>query len=161
MHYKVLHKLHLSGEAPAALNARLVAADAGAGALLIPTHTVWDENWTVAGGRPTRKHVCTTNANNANRTIVLAEITLGQLINYLEREFPTVRRQQNEALFGITVQGNDAIGRYYTKLRKIARIADMGEPEFRRKFIGGLSRDNQVEIRLIGFNKEVEELLTK
>src|SRR5438046_3041986 len=35
----------------------------------------------------------------------------------------------------------------------------MGEPEFRRRFIGGLSPDNQVEIRRIGLNKPVEELL--
>jgi hypothetical protein len=50
----------------------------------------------------------------------LESITIGQLINYFEREFPTVRQQQQQALFGITVQGADTVGSYYTKLKKIA-----------------------------------------
>jgi hypothetical protein len=83
---------HLSAIAPAGLNARLTAAGAGAGALVIPAHTVFGEDWSVARGRPTHLPVCLPNANLANRTVVLESITIGQLINYFEREFPTVRQ---------------------------------------------------------------------
>jgi hypothetical protein len=68
----------------------------------------------------------------------LDSITIGQLIDYFEREFPTVRQQQQHALFGITVQRADTVGSYYTKLKKIARLANMGDDEFRRRFIGVL-----------------------
>ena len=83
---------HLSPTAPAGLNAQLVAADAGAGALVIPGHTVFNEDWTPAGGKPTSKVVCAPNANLPNRTVVLADITLGQLIDYFKGNYPTIRQ---------------------------------------------------------------------
>jgi hypothetical protein len=53
-----------------------------------------------------------------------------------------VRQQQQQALFGIIVQGANTVGSYYTKFKKIARLANMGDDEFRRRFIGGLTSDN-------------------
>jgi hypothetical protein len=129
---------HLSAIAPAGLDPRLTAAGAGTGALVVPAHTVFGEDWSVAGGRPTHLPICLPNANLANRTVVLDSITIGQLIDYFEREFPTVRQQQQQALFGITVQEADSVGSYYIKLKKIARLANMGDDEFHRRFIGVL-----------------------
>jgi hypothetical protein len=82
---------HLSAIASAELNAQLTTAGAGASALVVPAHTVFGEDWSVAGGRPTHLPECLPNTNLANRTVVLDSITIGQLINYFEREFPTVR----------------------------------------------------------------------
>ena len=87
-------------------------------------------------------------------------ITIGQLIDYFEREFPTARQQQQQALFGITVQGADSVGSYYTKLKKIARLANMGDDEFRRRFIGGLTSENQLEVRRMGLHKPINEILS-
>ncbi|CAI2195023.1 12210_t:CDS:1, partial [Funneliformis geosporum] len=44
-------------------------------------------------------------------------------------------------------QGSDSVGSYYTKLKRIARHANMGDDEFRRRFLGGLSPENQMEVR--------------
>jgi hypothetical protein len=66
-------------------------ADASAGALVIPEHTVFNEDWMPAEGKPTSKVLCAPNANLANRTVVLADITLGQLIDYFKGNYPTVR----------------------------------------------------------------------
>ena len=151
---------HLSHTAPAGLNAQLVAADAGAGALVIPGHTVFNEDWTPAGGKPTSKVVCAPNANLPNRTVVLADITLGQLIDYFKGNYPTVRQQYQQALFGITVQGSDSVGSYYTKLKKIARHANMGDDEFHRRFLGGLSPDNQMEVRRMGLSRPIDEIFS-
>ncbi|PKY57685.1 hypothetical protein RhiirA4_429167 [Rhizophagus irregularis] len=46
------------------------------GANFIPGHTVWDEDWTIAGGRPTDLAVSNPNANNGG-TIVAPGIRIG------------------------------------------------------------------------------------
>jgi hypothetical protein len=73
-----------------------VSCIAGIGALVVPAHTVFGENWSVAGGRLTHLPVCLPNANLANKTVVLDSITIGQLINYFERDFPTVSIYETE-----------------------------------------------------------------
>ncbi|CAI2193015.1 15652_t:CDS:1, partial [Funneliformis geosporum] len=52
-----------------------------------------------------------------------------------------------QALFGITVQGSNSVGSYYNKLKRIARHANMGDDKFHRRFLGGLSSGNQMEVR--------------
>jgi hypothetical protein len=128
--------------APAELDPRLTGTGVDNGVLIVPAHTAFGEDWSVAGSRPTHLPVCLPNANLANRTIVLDSITIRQLINYFEREFPTVRQQQQQALFGITVQRADTVGSYYTKLKKIARLANIGDDEFHCRFIGSFTSDN-------------------
>ncbi|CAG8610428.1 9287_t:CDS:2, partial [Funneliformis caledonium] len=54
-----------------------------------------------------------------------------------------------QALFGITVQKSDSVGSYYTKLKKIARHANIGDDEFRYRFLGELSPNNQMEVHQI------------
>ena len=104
--------------------------------------------------------MCTPNANLPNRTVVLADITLGQLIDYFKGNYPTVRQQYQQALFGITMQGSDSVDSYYTKLKKIARHANMGDDEFRRRFLGGLSPDNQMEVRRMGLSRPIDEIFS-
>ena len=64
-------------------------------------------------------------------------------------------------LFGLTVQGSDSVGRFYSKLCKIAMLAGIDEQQIRLQFIRGISPDNQLEIRRIGINRPVSELLTE
>ncbi len=59
---------------------------------MIPGHTVFNEDWKPAGSKPTSKVVCALNANLSNRTVVLADITLGQLIDYFKGNYPIVRQ---------------------------------------------------------------------
>ncbi|CAG8736582.1 15724_t:CDS:1, partial [Funneliformis caledonium] len=151
---------HLSPTVPAGLNAQLVTADAGVDALVISGHTVFNEDWTPAGGKLTSKVVCTPNANLPNRTVVLADITLEQLIDYFKENYPTVRQQYQQALFGITVQESDSVDSYYTKLKKIARHANMEDDEFRRKFLEGLSSDNQMEVHHMGLSRPIDEIFS-
>jgi hypothetical protein len=58
------------------------------------------------------------------------------------------------------VQGADTVGSYYTKLKKIARLANMGDDEFRRRFIGGLTSDNQLEVYRMELHKSINEILS-
>jgi hypothetical protein len=58
------------------------------------------------------------------------------------------------------VQGSDSVGSYYTKLKKIARHANMEDDEFRRRFLGGLSPENQMEARHMGLNKPIDEIFS-
>ncbi|CAI2168905.1 15070_t:CDS:2 [Funneliformis geosporum] len=39
------------------------------------------------------------------------------------------------------------MGFYYTKLKKIARYANMRDNEFHHRFLEGLSSENQIEAR--------------
>jgi hypothetical protein len=58
------------------------------------------------------------------------------------------------------VQGANTIGSYYTKLKKIARLANIGDDEFCYRFIGGLTSDNQLEMRHIGLYKPINKILS-
>ena len=49
---------------------------------------------------------------------------------------------------------------YYTKLKKIARHANMGDDEFRRRFLGGLSPDNQMEVHRMGLSRPIDEIFS-
>src|SRR6266498_2127856 len=99
------------------------------------------------GDKTTSNIVGVLNANLLNRTVVLTDITFGQLIDYFKGNYLTVRQQYQQALFGITVQGSDSVGSYYTKLKKIVRYANMRDDKFYHRFLGGLSPDNQIEVR--------------
>src|SRR5437763_920393 len=100
------------------------------------------------------------NANRPNRTVVLANITLRQLIDYFKGNYLTVRQQYQQALFGITVQGSDSVGSYYTKFKKIARHANMGDNEFYCRFLRELSSDNQMEVHHMGLSRPIDEIFS-
>ena len=58
------------------------------------------------------------------------------------------------------MQGNDSVGSYYTKLKKIARHVNMRDDEFRRRFLGGLFSDNQMEVRRMGLSRPIDEIFS-
>ena len=49
-------------------------------------------------------------------------------------------------LFGSTVQGSDSVGQFYSKLRKLTRLASIDEQQIQLRFIHGIFPDNQLEI---------------
>ena len=52
------------------------------------------------------------------------------------------------------------MGSYYTKLKKIARHANIGDDEFHRRFLGGLFSDNQMEVHRMGFSRPIDEIFS-
>jgi len=52
------------------------------------------------------------------------------------------------------------VGSYYTKLKKIARHVNMGDDEFCRRFLEGLSSDNQIEVCRMGLSRPIDEIFS-
>ncbi|CAG8762903.1 32_t:CDS:2, partial [Cetraspora pellucida] len=110
------------GRTAAQLGANLRHGTVGqAGNIVIPAHTVFNEDWSFANGRPTDRIVNLPNVNS----------------------------------------GSDPVGRFYSKLHKLARLAGIDEQQIRLQFIRGISPDNQLEIRHIRINRPISELLTE
>src|SRR6185312_5841312 len=59
------------------------------------------------------------------------------------------------------VQGSDPVGRFYSILRRLARLAGIDEQQIRLQFLRGLSPANQMEVRRLGIEKSPDELLPK
>src|SRR6185437_13592262 len=82
-------------------------------------------------------------------------------IYWLKTNYPTVTAEKQRMIFGSAVQGSDPVGHFYSKLRKLARLAGIDEQQIRLQFIRGISPDNQLEIRHIGINRPISKLLTE
>ncbi|CAB4416982.1 unnamed protein product [Rhizophagus irregularis] len=114
------------------------------GATFIPSHTVWDEDWSIADGRPTDLAVNNPNANNGG-TIVAPGIRIGQVLHRFRYYFPTITSEKSKITFQAIVQGSDAVSRFYSKLRRMVRLAYPTLPEInqnelvRQQFLNGLS----------------------
>ncbi|PKY63467.1 hypothetical protein RhiirA4_492491, partial [Rhizophagus irregularis] len=79
------------------------------GATFIPSHTVWNEDWSIADSRPTDIAVNIPNANNRG-TIVAPGIRIGQLIYHFKHYFPTITSEKSKLAFNAIVQGSDTNG---------------------------------------------------
>ncbi|CAJ0746086.1 14346_t:CDS:2, partial [Entrophospora sp. SA101] len=66
-----------------------------------------------------------------------------------------------DLLFGTTIQGSDSVGHFYSKLRKLARLAGIDEQQIRLQFLRVLSLNNQLEVRRIGINRSISDLRTQ
>ncbi|CAG8758778.1 5718_t:CDS:1, partial [Cetraspora pellucida] len=149
------------GRTAAQLGANLRHSIMGqAGNIVIPAHTVFDEDWSFADRCPT-DHIENLPNANGGQSIVADRIQLGQAIYWLKTNYSTVTAEKQRMLFGLTVQGSDPVSRFYSKLRKLARLAGIDEQQIRLQFIRGISPDNQLEIQRIGINRPVSELLTE
>jgi len=130
------------------------------GNVIIPAHTVFEEDWSFADGRPTDRLPNAPNANTGN-TVVVPGIRLGQVLYWFKTNYPTVTAEKQRVLFGSTVQGSDPVGRFYSNLRRLARLAGIDEQQIRLQFLRGLSPANQMEVRRLGIEKSPDELLPK
>jgi hypothetical protein len=86
---------------------------------------------------------------------------LGQVLYWFKTNYPTVTAEKQRVLFGTTVQGGDPVGRFYSNLRRLARLAGIDEQQIRLQFLRGLSPANQMEVRRLGIEKSVNELLPR
>ncbi|CAB4425136.1 unnamed protein product [Rhizophagus irregularis] len=136
------------------------------GATFISSHTVWDEDWSIADGRPTDLAVNNPNANNGG-TIVAPGIRIGQVLHRFRYYFPTITSEKSKITFQAIVQGSDAVSRFYSKLRRMVRLAYPTLPEInqnelvQQQFLNGLSSENKLKARRIGLEKSVASILHK
>ncbi|CAJ0633933.1 4866_t:CDS:2 [Entrophospora sp. SA101] len=56
---------------------------------------------------------------------------------------------------------SDSVGHFYSKLRKLARLAGIDEQQIRLQFLRVLSLNNQLEVRRIGINRSISDLRTQ
>ncbi|GET63888.1 hypothetical protein GLOIN_2v1885507 [Rhizophagus irregularis DAOM 181602=DAOM 197198] len=148
------------------LHGQAAAVNTITGANFIPDHTVWDEDWSTAEGRPTDIAVNNPNANNGG-TIVAPGIRIGQLIYRFKHYFPTITSEKSKLAFNAIVQGSDTVSRFYSKLRRMVRLAYPTLPEVnqnelvRQQFLNGLSSENKLDARRIGLENSVASILNK
>ncbi|CAB5395450.1 unnamed protein product [Rhizophagus irregularis] len=133
------------------------------GATVIPAHNVHtDEDWSLAGGCPVDAGTATNAPNGAlnnNNHIVLPDINISQVIYWFKRNYPTVVREQQELIFGTLTQGSDSVRNYYRKVNKYASWARISDREKRIQFIRGLSPENKLEMKRLGFNRPLNDEL--
>ncbi|UZO26597.1 uncharacterized protein OCT59_018811 [Rhizophagus irregularis] len=93
----------------------------------------WNEDWRIAGGRPTNAPVNAPNANAGN-TVVVAGIRFGQAVWWLKTHFPTVEEELQDLMYGTIRKGDMTIDKLYRKILQIDRRANYRSEELRRKF---------------------------
>ncbi|GBC46968.2 hypothetical protein GLOIN_2v1885507 [Rhizophagus irregularis DAOM 181602=DAOM 197198] len=148
------------------LHGQAAAVNTITGANFIPDHTVWDEDWSIVKGRPTDIAVNNPNANNGG-TIVAPGIRIGQLIYRFKHYFPTITSEKSKLAFNAIVQGSDTVSRFYSKLRRMVRLAYPTLPEVNQnelvwqQFLNGLSSENKLDARRIGLENSVASILNK
>ncbi|PKC52483.1 hypothetical protein RhiirA1_515180, partial [Rhizophagus irregularis] len=133
---------------------------------IVPGHTVWEEDWSISGGRPTLLSPNAPNANAGGNVIVLG-MFVGQKIHTFLHDFPTVTAEKSKVKFQSLVQGNDPVGRFYTNLKRMVKLAypllpAINQDELvKQQFFHGLKPDNQIEVRRIGLETPLPALIKK
>ena len=82
----------------------------------------WDEDWRIAGGRPTNLPVNLPNAGNGT-TVVVAGIRFGQAVWWLKTHFPTVEEELRDLMYRTIRKGDMTIDELYRKMLRIGRRA--------------------------------------
>jgi hypothetical protein len=80
----------------------------------------WDEDWRIAGGRPTNLSVNLPNAGNGT-TVVVAGIRFGQAIWWLKTHFPTVEEELQNMIYETITKGDMTIDELYRKILQIGK----------------------------------------
>src|ERR1051325_7956137 len=151
--------------------ARVIRGNAGAdntitGQSFIPDETVWDEDWSIAGGRPID---FAPNAPNSagGGTIIVPGLRAGQVFHEFKTAYTTITAEKSKVAFQSIVQGKDSVTRFYSNLRRMVKLAYPTLPVInqeelvRQQFLQGLSRVNQVEARRIGLENPTSAILKK
>ena len=133
---------------------------------IVPGHTVWEEDWSISGGRPT---LLAPNAPNADAggNVIAPGMFVGQKIHTFLHDFPTVTAEKSKVKFQSLVQGNDPVGRFYANLKRMVKLAypllpAINQDELvKQQFFHGLKPDNQLEVRRIGLETPLPALIKK
>src|ERR1051325_4498083 len=120
----------------------------------------WNEDWHVAGGRPTKLPVNLPNAGNGT-TVVLPDIRFGQAIWWLKTHFPTVEEELRDLMYGTIRKGDMTIDELYRKILRIGRRANYRPEELRRKFLDALPLPWLEKAEDIGEHLPLDELAKK
>ncbi len=79
------------------------------GNTLVPAPTVWDEDWSVAGGQLT--HLAQNPGNaNTGANIVFPGLKAGQVIYEFLHSYPTITSEKSKVAFQNIIQGTDSVG---------------------------------------------------
>ncbi|CAB4418762.1 unnamed protein product [Rhizophagus irregularis] len=120
----------------------------------------WDEDWRIAGGRPTNLAPNAPNAGAGN-TVVVPGIRFGQAVWWFKTRFPTEEEELRDLEYGTMKKGNMSIDEYYRKLSRIGRRANYRPEELRRRFIDGLPMHLREKADDIGEDLPLGELANK
>src|SRR3989440_1545414 len=120
----------------------------------------WDEDWHIAGGRPTNAPLNAPNAGNGT-TVVVAGIRFGQAIWWLKTHFPTVEEELRDLMYGTIRKGDMTIDELYRKILRIGRRANYRPEELRRKFLDALPLPWLEKAEDIGEHLPLDELSKK
>ena len=133
---------------------------------IVPGHTVWEEDWSISGGRPTLLAPNAPNANAGGNTIAPGMFIRQKIYTFLH-DFPTITAKKSKVKFQNLVQGNDSIGRFYSNLKRMVKLAfpllpAVNQDELvKQQFFQGLKPDNQIEVRRIGLKTPIPGLIKK
>ncbi len=136
------------------------------GQSFIPDETIWEEDWSIAGGRPTDLAVNAPNAGGGG-TIVAPGLRAGQVFHEFRTAYTTITAEKSKVAFQSIVQGKGSVTRFYSNLRRMVKLAYPTLPAInqeelvRQQFLQGLSRENQVEARRIGLENPTSAILKK
>ncbi|GES92388.1 hypothetical protein GLOIN_2v1778046 [Rhizophagus clarus] len=120
----------------------------------------WNEDWHIAGGRPTNDPVNAPNANAGN-TVVVAGIRFGQAVWWLKTHFLTVEEELQDLTYRTIRKGDMTIDELYRKILRIGRRANYRPEELRRKFLDALPLPWLEKAEDIGEHLPLDELAKK
>ena len=106
-----LHAINANQFRGGALHTRnTVLADNNAIAnLIVSGHTIWEEDWSISGGRPTLLALNASNANAGGNTIAPGMFVRQKIYTFLH-DFLTITAEKSKVKFQNLVQGNDPVG---------------------------------------------------
>ncbi len=90
--------------------------------LIVPEHTIWEEDWFISDGRLTLLAPNIPNANAKGNTIT-PRMFVGQKIYTFLHDFSTITAEKSKVKFQNLVQGNDPVGRFYANLKRMVKLA--------------------------------------
>src|SRR5207248_727976 len=92
------------------------------GQSFIPDETVWEEDWSIAGERPTDFAINAPNAGGGS-TIVALGLRAGQVFHEFRTAYTTITAEKSKVTFKSIVQGKNSVTRFYSNLRRMIKLA--------------------------------------
>ncbi|CAB4494756.1 unnamed protein product [Rhizophagus irregularis] len=119
------------------------------GADIIPTRGL-DENWKIAGGRPTNAVPVTPNAGGGV-PIILAGIRSGQRLDHIKNHFPSTDRYLRMFEIGALKQeAHESVSSYWAKILKYGNQLGYSNAQKKTAFMSRVRKDIKEEIYRIG-----------
>ncbi|CAB4374632.1 unnamed protein product [Rhizophagus irregularis] len=129
-----------------------------AGADIIPARGL-DENWTIAGGRPTNAVPVAPNAGGGI-PIILAGIRSGQRLDHIKNRFPSTDRYLRMFEIGALKQGaHESVSSYWAKILKYGDQLGYTPAQKKTQFMSGVRDDIKEEIYRIGQHRAINDIL--